>query len=347
MSLLRRTHSILRRTPIHRMAGLSLVEISLSLALVGVSTAWLARNLLRDSQQLLATSEAQNLVAIQKSLQSYLDEYAMQLIQTPEADIQRTVAGSTGAEVVTLPAGSVTSNSFWPTLEQLKRLQLMPQELNLVSRVSVGRDFVSGPIQIYTLGDDETPQPDTSQCLTDGCVLRIIAYPQPDSSGAADAPAQPASLTHQLLRTVGASGLLANTADGRYYNLLGQMKGFSPAGQTRPGDVGVYAEVRIPSLAQRKLTSGLACEPGFFGFSTGSRNPSDAAEFGSSTPTRCVAPHGHIPVGQQAIAYDLRSPMTGHVRLVCEWSAAAGALAIVAAQDAAEPLGPTDSLCNP
>ncbi len=330
--------------------GLSLVEISLSLALVGLTTAMVARNVERNSQQLLAQAEAQTLATVQKGLQGYLNEYAIQLVEQPNQPVERTVRVSeTTSETITLPAGTQVDHSYWPSLEKLRQLQFLPASLNLQSLTASGRSFVSGPIQVYANAGDETPLPSAEFCLRDGCILRISAYPDPgaDAISSAGPAARTANLIAHLMRQLGINALLAESNDGWLYSNSGGKLARSTSLMSVSGDVGVYAEYAVKSYAQRKLSDAVACPAGFFGFSASSRSSTDATEYAATSPTRCVAPHGQVPAGQQIVAYDNRSPQTGYVRLVCELSSASGALVLQTAADAQDPLGPTDSSCTP
>lgn len=330
--------------------GLSLVEISLSLALVGLTTAMLARNVERNSQQLLAQAEAQTLISLQQGIQNYLNEYAMQIIQHPDQAVERTVSTSTDTtETIVLTAGKDQGQSMWPTIAQLKQLQLLHFSQTTLSATAAGKEFITGPIQIYALGNDETPQETTDFCLRDGCILRIGVYPDHNAHTTEPPPNnhRTATVLAHMMRQLGSKGLLAHGSDGRLYNSAGQQKIIIPGNAGTSHDVGTHAEVLIPSISQRKLTANLSCNAGYFGFSTASRSSADASEFTATSPTRCVAPHGQIPAGQQIVAYDNRSPYTGYVRLVCELSTASGALVLLAAVDAQDPLGTTDYSCSP
>lgn len=330
--------------------GLSLVEISLSLALVGLTTAMVARNIERNSQQLLAQAEAQTLSAIQKALQSYLDTHAMRLVERPSNPLEVTVQTSpTTSETYIIDAGSAQGQTFWPTLNQLKQLKLLSPSMDVASLTASGRLFVAGPIQIYPSSNDPNPLPDTQLCLRDGCVLRISAYPDNSNEAIATAgsPRRSAHLLAQLMRYTGLPGLIAHDNDGQFTDSQGSLKTTAPNLHSLSGDTGVYAEYAIPAMANRKLSDTVACPAGFYGFSASLRSISDAAEFASSSPTRCVAAHGQIPAGQQVVAYDNRAPQTGYVRLVCEISSISGNLALLASADAQDPLGPVDYACNP
>jgi type II secretory pathway pseudopilin PulG len=330
--------------------GLSLVEISLSLALVGLTTAMMARNIERNSQHLLAQAEAQTLSAIQKAMQDYLNAYAMQMVAHPANNIEKTVQISpSSTETYVIDAGHAQGQSFWPTLDQLKQMKLLAPSLNLSSMTASGRHFVTGPVEVYPGSNESTALGSTQTCLRDGCVLRISAYPDTSSEALSATPLakRSAQLLTQLIRQLGQTALLAHADDGVFLDSQGSPKTITPNQLGRSGDAGVYAEYAIAPVANRKLSDAEACPAGFFGFNAGSRSSTDASEFAATSPTRCVATHGQIPAGQQVVAYDNRSPQTGYVRLVCEVSIASGELTLLAASDAQDPLGPTDYACNP